>query len=62
MLDIIRNNRVIDVANIFGWTTDMQNAVRTKLEAGDANVVSTVESYRSAADAAILSTFEALEK
>jgi len=56
MLDLIRQTRVCEIGSVFGWTTTMQNNVMLAVAAGNGSVASTVESSRSASEAAIEAT------
>ena len=45
MLGIIGASRVIDIGNIYGWTTDMHTAIYQKLTSGDGALASTITSH-----------------
>ncbi len=56
MLAIIGDSRVIDIGNIYGWTTDLHNAIYQKLHKGDDAIASVVASYVPKVDALIEDT------
>ncbi|MBQ8509506.1 MAG: hypothetical protein IJ493_06315 [Clostridia bacterium] len=53
MLDIIRETRYHNVAEVYGWTIALRNEINNKILSGDGSIASIVASHLPAAEAAI---------
>ncbi len=62
MLGIIGDSRVIDIGNIYGWTTDLHTAIYQKLNRGDGAIASTVTSYVPKVEKLIADTLALFEE
>jgi hypothetical protein len=60
MLAIIRETRTLNVGNLFGWTSDLQNSLAAKLITGNNDVASTVASAVNAISVNIEKTITAI--
>ena len=62
MLEIMRQTRTVDPGVVFGWTNTLNETIRTKLFAGDANVASDIESAKTSIETNIDKFLEFLEE
>lgn len=58
MLGIIGDTRVIDIGNIYDWTTSLNDAIYRKLQKGDDSVASTVATHIPRVEKLITATLE----
>ncbi len=62
MLEIMRQTRTVDPGVVFGWTNTLNDTIRVKLFAGDANVASDIESAKTSIETNIDKFLEFLEE
>lgn len=60
MLDIVLNNKTIDIANVFGWSTNLMNSFNTLLFKGSDAVASHVEKQQTKIEKSISELMDAV--
>lgn len=60
MLAVIRETRTLNIGVLFGWTTNLQNSLATKLIQGNSDVASTVATALNAIETGIEKTIDSM--
>lgn len=60
MLEIIQSSRYFDIGRVFGWTTNLYNAIENSLLKGKSDVASTIAKQKSKVETNIDKTWEKL--
>ena len=60
MMRLIRDTSTLDLALMYGWTTDLDQKLRTNLYAGKGDFASTIAKQRAASESKIQKTLDAV--
>ena len=61
MLGLIRDDRIFDVGDAYGWTTEVREGIRKVIDSGDANVASIIASLKPSVEEKISATMELIK-